>query len=141
MADSLHFFMAMENPPTATKQEHQVSVVYDKAKGKHVPRFRPSQAWSDAESLLRAHLEPHRPREPLEGAIILDTTWCFPKKGHADGEPYTDKPDTDNLEKGLKDVMTELGWWKDDKTVFSSRTTKIHSRVPGIRIDIEEVKR
>ena len=140
MADSMHFFMAMEQPPKATKQEHRVSVVFDKSKGKHVPRFFPSRAWADAESLLRSHLEPHRPERPIGGAVILDTTWCFPKGGHADGEPYLEKPDTDNLEKGLKDVMAELGWWEDDRTVFSSRTTKVYSRVPGIRIDIEEIE-
>lgn len=139
MADSRHFFMAIEKPPTATKQEHQVSVVYDKRKGKHVPKFRPSAAWSEAESTLRAHLEPHRPPAPLSGAIILDVTWCFPKGGHADGEPYLEKPDTDNLEKGLKDIMTDLGWWDDDKTVFSERCTKVHGRIPGIRIDIEVI--
>ena len=49
------------------------------------------------------------------------------------------KPDTDNLQKGLKDAMTKLGWWKDDCQVFSEHVTKIYSRVPGIRIDIEEV--
>ena len=139
MADSYHFFMAMERVPTATKQEHQVSVHYDNAKGRHVPKFHPSHAWSEAESTLRAHLEPHRPNEPMRGAVVLDVTWCFPKGDHVDGEPYLEKPDTDNLQKGLKDIMTDLGWWKDDCRVFSEHATKVYSRVPGIRIDIEEV--
>lgn len=143
MADSYHFFMALV-PPTATQQEHQVRVVRDKRTGKHVPRFFPSPAWEAAEQTLRTYLEPHRPAEKLKRprAVVLDTTWCFPNDGgQADGEPHTDKPDTDNLEKGLKDIMTKLGWWDDDCQVFSSRTTKIYSRIPGIRIDIEEVKR
>ena len=138
MADSYHFFMAMEKPPTATKQEHQVSCVRNEH-GKWVPKFRPSQAWSDAEDMLRAHLEPHRPKKPIEGAAMLSCVWCFPANGCADGAPWLDKPDTDNLEKGLKDIMTGLGWWRDDSQVFDSHTTKIHSRVTGIRIDIEEV--
>jgi Holliday junction resolvase RusA-like endonuclease len=139
MADSYHFFMAIEKPPKATKQEHQVSCVIDVATGRPVPRFHPSRAWADAESLLRAHLEPHRPAKPIEGGVMLDVTWCFPKGGHADGAPYLARPDTDNLDKGLKDVMTELGWWKDDAQVFSEHVTKVYGRVPGIRIDIEEV--
>ena len=134
MADSRHFFMAME-PPTATKQEAKVRVGHD---GK--PHWHPSQAWSEAEAKLRAYLEPHRPKSRIENGVVLDVIWCFPKDGHADGEPYLKKPDTDNLQKGLKDVMTALGWWKDDCLVFSEHVTKIHSRVPGIRIDIEEVE-
>lgn len=131
--DSRHFFMAMV-PPTATKQEAKVKVVGGK------PRWFPSQAWADAESELRAHLERFRPDEPItSGAVMLSVEWCFPAAGHADGEPYIKKPDTDNLEKGLKDVMTELGWWDDDKRVFSEHATKLHSRIPGIRIDIEVV--
>ena len=122
-------------PPTATKQEAKVKVGRD---GK--PHWHPSQAWANAESTLTAHLDKHRPDEPIQGGVVLDVTWCFPKGGHADGEPYLKKPDTDNLQKGLKDVMTKLGWWKDDCLVFSEHVTKIYSRVPGIRIDIEEVE-
>lgn len=140
MADSKHFFMAMEKPPTATKQEYQIAI--RKARdGGYKPMFRPSERWADAESLLRAHLEPHRPSEPLRGGVVLDVTWCFPLEGRADGAPFLKKPDTDNLQKGLKDIMTEFGWWEDDAQVFSEHATKIHSRVPGIRIDIEEVSR
>lgn len=137
--DSRHFFMAMENPPTATKQMKQWRVVKDKATGEDKPVPFPHPAWLKAESLLRAHLEPHRPAEPIRGGVVLDVTWCFPPKGCADGAPWLSKPDTDNLQKGLKDVMTELGWWADDSQVFSEHVTKIHSRITGIRIDIEEV--
>ena len=134
MANSNHFFMAMEKPPTATKQQRKWFVGKD---GR--PHSHPSAAWSKAESELRAHLEPHIPSSPITGAVVLDVTWCFPTKGRADGSPFVKPPDTDNLQKGLKDIMTELGWWEDDAQVFSEHATKIHSRVPGIRIDIEEV--
>ena len=66
MADSHHFFMAME-PPTATKQEKQVSIGRD---GR--PRFYPSPAWSAAEADLRAHLEPFRPDAPMRLPLILE---------------------------------------------------------------------
>ena len=132
--DPKHFFMAFV-PPTATKQEKQVSIGRD---GR--PRFYPSPAWSAAEADLRAHLEPFRPSEPIRLPLILEATWCFPANGHADGEPYAKRPDTDNLQKGLKDVMTSLGWWRDDALVFSEHVTKVYARIPGIRIDIEEVE-
>jgi Holliday junction resolvase RusA-like endonuclease len=134
MADSMHFFMAMEKVPTATKQQRKW---YTGRDGR--PHSHPSAAWSKAEDELRARLEPHAPSEGIEGAVALDVTWCFPANGHADGEPFVKPPDTDNLQKGLKDIMTELGWWADDAQVFSEHVTKIHSRVPGIRIDVEEV--
>lgn len=139
MADSYHFFMAMEKPPTATKQERKVRIVRDRDTGDERPAFYPSREWSAAEDTLRAHLEPHRPSERMTGPVMLSVVWCFPANGCADGAPWLDKPDTDNLEKGLKDIMTDLGWWEDDAQVFDSHTTKIHSRVTGIRIDIEEV--
>lgn len=138
MGDPMHFFMPMV-PPTATKQEKQVRVVRDKKTGKHKPVFHPSDAWEAAEAKLRAHLEAHRPSKPLEGAVILAVVWCFPAEGHADGEPYTETPDVDNCSKGFLDIMTDLGWWKDDKIVFDEHITKIYSRIPGIRVDIEEL--
>lgn len=129
----MHFFCAME-PPTATKQEHRVSMAGGKV------RFFPSERWAAAEADLMAHLERFRPPEPMRGAVILDVTWCFPAQGRADGTPHVAKPDTDNLMKGLKDVMTRLGWWVDDAQVFEETCTKVWGRVPGIRIDIEELE-
>ena len=136
MADSYHFFMPMEHVPTATKQERKWYVGKDGEM-----RSYPSQAWERAEGVLRAHLESHRPKEPISGPVVLDVTWCFPAEGCADGSPWIKKPDTDNLQKGLKDIMTELGWWRDDCQVFSEHATKLHNRITGIRIDIEELKR
>lgn len=136
-ADSRHFFMAMI-PPKATKQEAKVTVGRD---GK--PHWYPSERWSRAEADIASRLERFRPEEPIAGdgvGVILSVEWCFPLDGHADGEPYLDKPDTDNLDKGLKDIMTGLGWWDDDARVFCESIVKVHGRIPGIRIDIEEVR-
>ena len=133
--DPYHFFIAF-SPPTATKQEHKISTAGGRV------RFFPSPAWEAAEADLMARLERFRPAEPLHGAVMLQVVWCFPCNGnHEDGEPHTQKPDTDNLDKGLKDVMTRLGWWDDDAQVCDEQITKVWSAVPGIRIDIEEVSR
>ncbi len=120
-------------PPTATHQEKGCVIrngrrqYYDRGNG-------------DAEAKLRAHLAQHVPPEPLTGAVRVVCKWCFPLKGsHKDGEPYTNKPDVDNLCKALYDIMTRLGYWKDDKQICSSITEKFWAQVPGIYIRIEEV--
>ena len=132
MADSMHFFMAFE-PPTATQQEKKIGIRNGK------PYTYPDEKWERARADLQAQLESHRPKRRMVGPVILSVAWCFPSKECEDGSPWIEKPDTDNLQKGLKDVMTQLGWWLDDAQVFSEHVIKIHSRIPGIRIDIEEL--
>lgn len=89
----------------------------------------------DARAKLRAHLAAHRPPERMAGAVRLCVKWCFPVcSGHHNGEYRTSKPDTDNLEKLLKDVMTELGFWTDDAQVASELCEKFWAEIPGIYI-------
>ena len=59
--------------------------------------------------------------------------------GHKDGEYRITKPDTDNLQKMLKDCMTLVGFWKDDALVASEITEKFWAEKPGIYIRIEEL--
>lgn len=49
---------------------------------------------------------------------------------------YT-RPDTDNLQKLLKDVLTGLGFWKDDALVAVEHVDKRWADRPGIYIKIE----
>ena len=106
------FFMPMI-PPTKTHQEKQVRIV----KGK--PVFYEPAELKAARQKLRDHLGRHQMEQPFEGAVRLTTWWCFPRGEHHDGEYRINKPDTDNLVKMLKDVMTELGFWRDDAQVAS----------------------
>ena len=74
-------------------------------------------------------------------AIRLIVKWMFPLKGkHYDGEWYTNKPDYDNLPKAMNDIMTKLGYWKDDCIIASGITEKFWSATPGIYVRIEELK-
>ena len=98
----IEFFMPMK-PPTVTHQEKKWRVV----KGKPVP-YEPPEVRA-ARSKLTAHLAGHRPVEPLAGAVRLLVKWCFPRGQHEDGEYRTTRPDTDNLQKLLKDCMTAVG--------------------------------
>jgi Holliday junction resolvase RusA-like endonuclease len=101
-------------PPTVTHQEKAVHVV----NGKPVT-YEPAEL-KVARSKLNAHLARHVPPKMYTGAVRLVTKWCFPITGrHTDGEYKTTKPDTDNLQKLLNDVMTEVGFWKDDALVAS----------------------
>lgn len=130
----MQFFLPM-NPPTATAQLHQVTVRGGK------PRFYDPPDVVEARAKLRAHLAPHRPAEPLTGALRLTTKWCFEAtKGKCHGQYKSTKPDTDNLQKLLKDTMTKCGFWTDDAQVASEITEKFWSIQPGIFIKLERLE-
>lgn len=129
----LEFFMPMR-PPTATHQEKKWWVV----KGKPVS-YDPPEVLA-TRSKLTAHLAVHRPQRPLEGAVRLVVKWCFPRGQHEDGEYRITKPDTDNLNKLLKDCMTTVGFWRDDAQVASEICEKFWAELPGIYISGETIQ-
>nr|DAZ28674.1 MAG TPA: Endodeoxyribonuclease RusA [Caudoviricetes sp.] len=129
---AIEFFMAME-PPTCTHQEKRVTVI----KGR--PVFYDPPEVKDARMKLASHLMKHKPRVCMEIGCRLVTKWCFPRGRHKDGEYRITKPDTDNLQKLLKDCMTCCGFWKDDALVASEVVEKFWADVPGIYIRIEEL--
>lgn len=131
---SLEFFMPMV-PPTVTHQEKQIAVVGGKPKV-----YEPAELKA-ARAKLKAHLGQHRPEMPLAGGVRLMVKWCFPRGSHPNGEYRITKPDTDNLEKLLKDCMTAEGFWKDDAQVASEIVEKFWAEVPGIYIAIEELEK
>ena len=112
----IEFFMPMI-PPTTTAQERDVTVVNGK------PVFFDPPDLVKAKNKLMAGLIPHRPEKPLDGALRLVVKWCFPiTVKHHDGEYKYTKPDTDNLNKALKDIMEKL--WAE---------------VPGVWIHLEKI--
>lgn len=126
------FFMAM-NPPTCTHQEKQVRVVNGK------PIFYEPQELKTARQKLIGHLVRYKPKVKYETGVRLIVRWCFPRGKYLDGEYRTTKPDTDNLQKMLKDCMTKCGFWKDDALVASELIEKFWAEIPGIYIRIEEL--
>ena len=119
-------------PPTATAQEKQVRIVCGR------PVFYDPLPVKAAKKLLTASLLPHRPEKPFNCPIALSTVWLFPKgKSHRHGEWRATRPDTDNLQKLLKDCMTRCGFWYDDALVVQESVEKKWSDVPtGIYIEI-----
>jgi Holliday junction resolvase RusA-like endonuclease len=127
------FFMAMK-PPTETHQEKKVRCVKSK------PQFYEDDPLKAARAKLTAHLAGHIPDQKYTGATRLITKWCYPITGdHYDGEWKITKPDTDNMVKLPKDVMTKLGYWTDDALVASEIIEKFWAKVPGIYIVIESL--
>lgn len=127
------FFMAMV-PPTITQQEHKVAVINGK------PEFYDPPELKVARQKLEAFLSRHLPEQQFTGAVELVVKWCFPRGSHADGEYRITKPDTDNLQKLLKDCMTKVGFWKDDALVCREIVEKFWAEIPGIYIRISELE-
>lgn len=126
------FFMAMV-PPTVTHQEKKVTVVRGK------PVFYEPAELKAARERLKANLSLHIPDEPYQCGVQLVTKWCFPKGRHKDGEYRITKPDTDNLQKLLKDCMTSCRYWADDALVASEVIEKFWAEVPGIYVMIRKL--
>lgn len=127
------FFMAMI-PPTVTAQMHKVMVKNGK------PVFYDPPKVTSAKTKLMAYLSKHKPPQPYSDGVMLTVKWLFPKGRHQNGEYRTTKPDTDNLQKLLKDCMTKSGFWKDDALVASEHIEKFWADVPGIFIRIEKLE-
>ena len=122
-------------PPTATAQMKKVRVVNGK------PMFYEPEKVKAAKNLLIRGLIRHAPFEPMEGPLALKVEWRFPKgKSHKDGEWRTTRPDTDNLQKLLKDCMTYCGFWKDDAQVVREEVEKLWADQPGLHITITRLE-
>ena len=123
------FFMAMI-PPTTTAQQHKI------ANGK----FYDPPVVKAAKAKLRDSLAKYVPPIMYTGSVRLTVKWLFPVTAkHKDGEYKYTRPDTDNLQKLLKDCMTACGYWKDDALVVSEIVEKFWAECPGIYIKIEEL--
>lgn len=117
-----------------TAQEHKVSVYTGK------PMFYDPPELKRARAKLTAHLAKHVPETKYTGPVQLIVKWCFPiTRGHEHGEWKISRPDTDNLQKLLKDCMTKVGYWNDDAQVASEITEKFWAQTPGIYISIMEL--
>ena len=91
----------------------------------------------EAEAHLIAGMLPYKPKRPMEGAIELYVLWRFKAgKRHKSGEAKITRPDTDNLQKLLKDCLTKCGFWHDDAQVYFEQVMKYWSAEPGIHIEI-----
>ena len=129
-------FLIPIDPPTATAQEKKIAVVGGKPRTYDPPKVKA------AKRLLTHYLMVNRPKRPFEGPLELTVFWLFAaKRPHKDLEWRTTRPDTDNLEKALKDCMTKCGFWKDDAQVVREIVEKRWSKHPvGIFIEVKTLE-
>lgn len=130
----VQFFVPMKLP-TATHQEKKWGVRNGKPYS-----YEPANV-KDARQKFMDNLARFVPIEPLSGPLALTTKWIYPAdKKHPAKIWKATKPDTDNLVKLLKDVMTGLVFWSDDAQVVSETIQKFYDDIPGLYIYIEELK-
>lgn len=136
----MHFKLKM-NPPTATAQQKGERIVG----GRYIHHYKKRRV-ADAEAILKDALLPFVPETPITGVPIhLYVCWGFPypksAKKHLPGwERYKiTRPDADNLNKMLKDCMTDMGFWVDDALIAAETVMKIYADEPGIEIVVREM--
>ena len=127
----MHVFKLECNSPTVTAQEKKVTIICGK------PRFYEPKQLKEAKLFLSFLLKEHAPLEPFTDALQLEVVWKFARnKSHKHNEWRTTKPDTDNLQKMLKDCMTKTGYWKDDAQVVVEHVEKLWVNNEDAGIDI-----
>jgi len=82
--------------------------------------------------------------KPLEGAIKLSVVFQFKKpkswskKKRAAAYWHTQKPDTDNLLKGIKDALNKLAYW-DDSQICDLDAVKVWGETDKIVVELSEI--
>ena len=131
----IHFFIPGQ-PARVTEQQHRYG---GRKKNGQVVVYR-DRRLSAARAELLEYLRKAAPKEPFAGPIRLTICYYFSSKSkRQDGMPKITRPDTDNLVKGLKDCMTEAGFWLDDAQVYFETISKFWSlpESAGIEIHVE----
>lgn len=95
----------------------------------------------------QAVLEQHVPEMPMKGPIALRIIVTWPhtaetrKRSRGGGPVYkTTRPDGDNILKGIKDIMTRLGYWTDDAQVSIEAMTRCHGDISGAFVSVKEIE-
>ncbi|WP_305177798.1 RusA family crossover junction endodeoxyribonuclease [Faecalibaculum rodentium] len=131
-ANGLIEFTIPGKPPRATGQMRKAVRT---ARG--VRFYDPPHVAAARKTLLEG-VKVHAPEAPLEGPVKLSCTWAFEAQRKKDcGTWKVTRPDTDNMQKLLKDVMTLAGFWKDDAQVAMETCRKVWTDEPGIAISVE----
>lgn len=121
-------------PGNPARVTHQSGTRYGKG---HTHKSASLRKW---EATLANELRQYVPDQPIEGPVALAVCFGFEAKTKSKINTWkVTRPDTDNQIKTLKDVMTKLGFWKDDSQVALERCSKIWTDEPGILIQYEEL--
>lgn len=100
------------------------------------------------ESAIMAYIQPHVPAQRFTGPLLLGVRAFMPlpkskprkwlDQARAGFIRPTTKPDLDNLIKQVKDCLTQMGVWDDDKLVvgYLPDTGKFYSDRPRWEIEV-----
>lgn len=125
------------DPPTTTAQQHRFGG-YDK-NGKAI--IYDSPKLKEARAILMDYLGLYAPRVKMGGPLELSVTWTFAVKDKTKwGKRKTTKPDTDNLQKLLKDCMTRTFYWEDDAQVCREVVEKYWGEKGSIEITVRKLE-
>ena len=115
-------------------------------RGGHASVYTPGQA-DDWKALITLAARPFVPPTPLTGPVRVDCRFYFARpKGHyrtgkhanqlKPGAPidHTSKPDRDNLDKAVLDVLKDIGFFRDDAQVCEGEIAKAYGDRPGVLI-------
>ena len=129
-------------PPTRTEQQHRVYFRNGRAMFARDPKL------LEAREQLANGVEQYIPDKPFTEPLAVSIFWVFPyKKSEKKSNigqviPKDTRPDIDNLNKNLLDVMNEK-FWLDDSQVVRFTSAKAWYKEPGIFIKISplDIKR
>lgn len=129
----MKFYVKMDEVPKTTAQQKKFST--------RTKTFYKTSKIKQSEYLLVRALSGRQPRKTYDTPIELSVTWLFPNtKKSKDGERKATRPDLDNLQKLLQDIMCKLGYYKDDSLITDLIIKKRWHRHSGLIIKINEVE-
>ena len=99
-----------------------------------------------AENDLLLLCSQYAPQSPITEPIKLTVEFAFPwraseplKRKALGRAPHTSRPDCSNIIKIIEDVLTKLGFWKDDSLIADLCVRKFWGDQVGITVRIEPI--
>ena len=131
------------DPDTVTAQQKGIKIKRSRT-GKYYPQFYEKPEVEAANNKLSWQLMDFKPAEPISGPVEVMIVWEFaignrPKRNI--NTFRTSRPDLDNLNKSIMDILTKLQFWKDDSQVAKLLLIKrwVEDKNAGIHIIINSI--
>ena len=111
------------------------------SRGRHAGVYKPKGAWQEWAKRV-ALMTGAAPKPAHDGPVRMSIEYRMPRpkslpKKFADGSYCWRKPDVDNMEKLVLDVLKKRGWFTDDGRVADVAHRKVYSSKPGMAVVIE----
>ena len=126
-----------EGLPRATAQQKGEAVRYTRSGQAYIQHYKKEKVKA-LHNEFAYRLKRYAPPVPSEDPIRIIVFLGFDvKEKQLWGKYKTTRPDGDNYIKELKDVMTEIGFWKDDAQVVDERVVRTYAEKGSITIQVE----